>query len=131
MNISKAWDAVCKKESQIFDDIYTGTETRDPLITDQLLQQYESYEIFRYLNNIRPNGGNSERRRNANGTSCSSPCRFSNASQPVAFSEVAASHIFAKNLLERLRGMPMYMMYIRRSNLLYSACPSRFSSSAR
>ena len=84
MNISKAWDAVCKKESQIFDDIYTGTETRDPLITDQLLQQYESYEIFRYLNNIRPNGGNSERHRNANDTSCSSPCHFSNASQPVA-----------------------------------------------
>jgi len=42
-----------EKESQMFDYIYTGTETRDPLITDQLLQQYESYEIIRYFDNIR------------------------------------------------------------------------------
>jgi hypothetical protein len=44
------------KEAQMFDGIYTGTETRDPHITDQLLQQYESYEIIRYFNNIRPGG---------------------------------------------------------------------------
>jgi len=30
-------------EPKIFDGIYTGTETRDPVITDQHLQQYESY----------------------------------------------------------------------------------------
>ncbi|MDE2492887.1 MAG: hypothetical protein KGL97_03195 [Alphaproteobacteria bacterium] len=47
-----------EKESHMFDSIYTGTETRDPLITDQLLQQYESYEIIRYFDNIRPDGGN-------------------------------------------------------------------------
>ena len=41
-------------EAQMFDAIYTGTETRDPVITDQLLQQYESYEIVRYFSNIRP-----------------------------------------------------------------------------
>ena len=41
-------------QAQMFDAIYTGTETRDPVITDQLLQQYESYEIVRYLSNIRP-----------------------------------------------------------------------------
>ena len=45
-----------EKESQMFDGIYTGTETRDPYITDQLLQQYESYEIIRYFDNIRPGG---------------------------------------------------------------------------
>jgi hypothetical protein len=46
-------------EAHMFDAIYTGTETRDPVITDQLLQQYESYEIIRYFSNIRPgaNGG--------------------------------------------------------------------------
>ena len=46
-------------EAHMFDAIYTGTETRDPEITDQLLQQYESYEIIRYFSNIRPaaNGG--------------------------------------------------------------------------
>ena len=47
------------REPQIFDGIYTGTETRDPVITDQHLQQYESFEIFRYFENIAPgrNGG--------------------------------------------------------------------------
>lgn len=47
-----------EKESRMFDAIYTGTETRDPIVTDQLLQQYESYEIIRYYDNIRPGGGN-------------------------------------------------------------------------
>jgi hypothetical protein len=47
------------QESKLFDGIYTGTETRDPVITDQHLQQYESYEIIRYFDNIAPgrNGG--------------------------------------------------------------------------
>lgn len=43
-------------EPKIFDAIYTGTETRDPVYTDQHLQQYESYLIFRYLENIKPCG---------------------------------------------------------------------------
>ena len=44
---------------RIFDGIYTGTETRDPNGTDQYLQQYESYEIMRYFENVAPgrNGG--------------------------------------------------------------------------
>lgn len=42
------------EEAHLFDNIYTGTETRDPIITDQLLQQYESYEIYRYFSNVRP-----------------------------------------------------------------------------
>ena len=47
------------QEPKIFDSIYTGTETRDPVDTDQHLQQYESYQIIRYFNNIAPgrNGG--------------------------------------------------------------------------
>ena len=47
------------KEPKLFDGIYTGTETRDPEITDQNLQQYESYQIIRYFENIAPgrNGG--------------------------------------------------------------------------
>jgi hypothetical protein len=47
------------KEPKLFDGIYTGTETRDPVVTDQHLQQYESYEIIRYFENIAPgrNGG--------------------------------------------------------------------------
>ena len=45
-------------QAKMFDGIYTGTETRDPIITDQLLQQYESYLVFRYFDNIKPNGAN-------------------------------------------------------------------------
>ena len=47
------------KEPKMFDGIYTGTETRDPENNDQHLQQYESYEIVRYFDNIAPgrNGG--------------------------------------------------------------------------
>jgi hypothetical protein len=47
------------KEPKLFSGIYTGTETRDPVITDQHLQQYESYQIIRYYENIAPgrNGG--------------------------------------------------------------------------
>ncbi len=44
-------------EAKKFDAIYTGTETRDPDLTDQHLQQYQSYLIFRYLDNVRPGGG--------------------------------------------------------------------------
>lgn len=44
------------QEPKMFDGIYTGTETRDPVITEQHLQQYESYQIFRYFENIKPGG---------------------------------------------------------------------------
>jgi hypothetical protein len=44
------------QNAKAFDGIYAGTETRDPLLTDQFLQQYESYEIIRYYENIRPGG---------------------------------------------------------------------------
>ncbi len=43
-------------EPKIFDGIYAGTETRDPVYTDQHLQQYQSYLIMRYLENIKPGG---------------------------------------------------------------------------
>jgi hypothetical protein len=46
-------------ESKMFDMIYAGTETRDPEYTQQHLQQYQSYAIMRYLENVKPgkNGG--------------------------------------------------------------------------
>jgi hypothetical protein len=44
------------EEPKMFDGIYTGTETRDPVNTDQHLQQYESYQIVRYFDNIKPGG---------------------------------------------------------------------------
>jgi hypothetical protein len=42
------------QQPKIFDGIYAGTETRDPVITDQSLQQYEGYAIARYFENIAP-----------------------------------------------------------------------------
>ncbi len=45
-----------EKEPNIFDGIYTGTETRDSLLTEQHLQPYESYQIIRYFENIKPGG---------------------------------------------------------------------------
>lgn len=46
-------------EPSMFDGLYTGTETRDAISSDQHLQQYESYLIFRYFENLAPgrNGG--------------------------------------------------------------------------
>jgi hypothetical protein len=46
-------------EPPIFDGLYTGTETRDPVLSNQHLQQYHGYLIFRYFENIKPgsNGG--------------------------------------------------------------------------
>lgn len=43
----------------IFDMIYTGTETRDPVHQHQHLQAYQSYAIMRYFEHIKPgkNGG--------------------------------------------------------------------------
>src|SRR4051812_34857406 len=41
-----------EKEPAIFDGIYTGTETRDPVLADQHLQAYEGYNIMRYFSNI-------------------------------------------------------------------------------
>ncbi len=44
---------------KLFDGVYTGTETRDAVPTEQHLQPYLSYNIMRYLQNIAPgrNGG--------------------------------------------------------------------------
>ncbi|MFZ0429521.1 MAG: hypothetical protein WAO20_15490 [Acidobacteriota bacterium] len=46
-------------EPAIFDGLYTGTETRDAVFSNQHLQQYEGFLIFRYFENIQPgrNGG--------------------------------------------------------------------------
>lgn len=48
-----------KDEPLQFDMIYTGTETRDPMYTQQHLPRYLSYFIMRYMENVKPdkNGG--------------------------------------------------------------------------
>jgi hypothetical protein len=38
----------------IYDGLYTGTETRDPVVSMQHLQPYESYQIVRYLESLKP-----------------------------------------------------------------------------
>lgn len=48
-----------KDEPELFDMIYTGTETRDPQYTHQHLPRYLSYFMIRYMENVKPgkNGG--------------------------------------------------------------------------
>jgi hypothetical protein len=43
-------------EPKYFDKIYTGTETRDPVNSNQHLQQYHGYSVFRYFENLKPGG---------------------------------------------------------------------------
>jgi hypothetical protein len=43
-------------EPPVFDGIYTGTETRDPVFNHQHLQPYQGYSIFRFLENVKPGG---------------------------------------------------------------------------
>jgi len=43
-------------EPKMFDKIYTGTETRDAVQSNQHLQEYHGYLIFRYFENIKPGG---------------------------------------------------------------------------
>jgi hypothetical protein len=45
-----------ENEPRIFDGIYTGTETRDATYTQQHLQEYQSYSIQRYFENVKPGG---------------------------------------------------------------------------
>ena len=41
-----------KRQVNIFDSVYTGTETRDPKTTQQNLQRYIGYFIMRYIDSI-------------------------------------------------------------------------------
>ena len=43
-------------EPKIFDGLYTGTETRDAVTSNQHLQQYHGFLIFRYFENLKPGG---------------------------------------------------------------------------
>lgn len=47
------------EQRKLFDKVYTGTETRDPVTTDQHLPRYLSYSLMTYFENMWPghNGG--------------------------------------------------------------------------
>lgn len=45
-----------EEEPKYFDGIYTGTETRDAVMSNQHLQQYLGYNVVRYFENIKPGG---------------------------------------------------------------------------
>ena len=46
-------------QRKLFDGLYTGTETRDPIVTDQHLPRYLSYSLMTYFESMWPghNGG--------------------------------------------------------------------------
>ncbi|MCB0633499.1 MAG: hypothetical protein KDD15_27370 [Lewinella sp.] len=43
-------------QPKLFDGVYTGTETRDDVMSDQHLQPYLGYLVWRYFNNLKPGG---------------------------------------------------------------------------
>jgi hypothetical protein len=43
-----------EQEPYLYEGVYTGTETRDPVASAQHLQAYNGYSIFRYFDNLRP-----------------------------------------------------------------------------
>lgn len=44
-----------ERQRDVFDFIYTGTETRNTALTDQHLPRYLSYSLMRYMENVAPN----------------------------------------------------------------------------
>ncbi|MDQ0113451.1 permease [Paenibacillus harenae] len=42
----------------IFEGVYTGTETRDPAISQQHIPRYASYSLLRWMDQLSPDGGN-------------------------------------------------------------------------
>lgn len=48
-----------ERQPAIFDALYTGTETRDPAISQQHIPRYASYSLLRWMDNLAPgrNGG--------------------------------------------------------------------------
>ncbi|WP_027091340.1 hypothetical protein [Cohnella thermotolerans] len=48
-----------EKQPLLFDAVYTGTETRDPAISQQHIPRYASYSLLRWMDNLAPgrNGG--------------------------------------------------------------------------
>lgn len=46
-------------QPNLFDGVYTGTETRDPAISQQHIPRYASYSLLRWMDNLAPgrNGG--------------------------------------------------------------------------
>lgn len=44
-----------EKQKDIFDMIYSGTETREAVYSQQHLQRYHSYSMVRYMENVAPN----------------------------------------------------------------------------
>lgn len=45
-----------EKQPLIFDGIYTGTETRDPAISQQHIPRYASYSLLRWMDHVKPGG---------------------------------------------------------------------------
>ncbi len=59
MIIFRKWASTSHTEPKLFDGVYTGTETRDAVFSEQHLQPYLGYLVFRFFNNLAPgkNGG--------------------------------------------------------------------------
>ncbi len=45
-----------ERQPLIFDEVYTGTETRDPAISQQHIPRYASYSLLRWMEELKPGG---------------------------------------------------------------------------
>jgi hypothetical protein len=91
-------------ETRIFDAIYTGTETRDPVYTQQHLQSYLSYFLMRYLENVGPgknNGGWFD------SFDCYNPVNFMEQANLTLFAKAREVTLFCFGLLKYMYHLPL------------------------
>lgn len=93
-----------EEETQIFDGIYTGTETRDPVYTQQHLQSYLSYFLMRYLENVGPG-------KNRGGWfdsfDCYNPVNFMEQANLTLFAKAREVTLFCFGLLKFMHHLPL------------------------
>jgi hypothetical protein len=91
-------------ETGIFDGIYTGTETRDPVYTQQHLQSYLSYFLMRYLENVGPG-------KNRGGWfdsfDCYNPVNFMEQANLTLFAKAREVTLFCFGLLKYTHHLPL------------------------
>jgi len=91
-------------ETQIFDYIYTGTETRDPVYTQQHLQSYLSYFLMRYLEKV---GHGKNRGGWFDSFDCYNPINFMEQAHLTLFAKAREVTLFSFGLLKYTHYLPL------------------------
>ncbi|HEX3048414.1 MAG TPA: permease [Bacillota bacterium] len=91
-------------ETRIFDLIYTGTETRDPVYTQQHLQSYLSYFLMRYLENV---GQGKNQGGWFDNFDCYNPVNFMEQAQLTLFAKAREVTLFCMGSLKYTPEVPL------------------------